>query len=752
MMPRLACLSSFLALCACLCSLFAVGAENSSFPPHTFTLPDGYELELAAAPPLVERPIHMYFDEDGSLYVTDSSGDTEVAPLQLSNPSHRILRLVDTDGDGIFDQSTVFADKVPFPEGILVYEGDVYVGAPPQIWKFSDTDGDFVADERTTWFNGGTVEKCGNDLHGPYLAPDGYFYWTKGYYMEQSFLLGSGELHRSKAPHIFRAKPDGTDLEVFATAGMNNPVGLAFSETGDRFLSGTFFFLPRTSPGLCDGISHAVYGGVYGRNHAPVLVSRPRTGDFLPVMSQTGASAPSGVMIPRSDALGLKGDLLCADFNLRRVSLHRLSRSGSSYATEIETLLESDQAELHPTDVIEDADGSILVADTSSWWKMCCPTSTIIDPADMGGIYRIRKSNAEPLVDPRGFELDWETPSVAYLSDERPIIVRRAIDALANEQHIDDLRASKSSVPALWALHRIDGAAARNAVREKIGRGSADERAVAMQSAGLWRDKDAVEPLSRALAAEDAHLRRLAAMALGRIGDQSISQRLLEAWNEEDDPFLKHAITYALFEMGAIESVAATHPVGKQLRVMEKVALRGYDTQVRPDIQWADPLELDGEKISHKYKRMEELRNVLKEGDAQRGEELFADASKSLCITCHRLGDQGTDFGPDLTKIGAIRNDRDLMEAIVFPSASITRYYERVDAQTKQGGVVSGVISSETENTMIISPAPGAEIPVRSKDIVEAKFSNVSLMPEVFDSLLTTQELADIVAYLKEAK
>ena len=95
-------LSSSWALCVGVFSWLAAGAENQAFPPHTFTLPDGYELELAAAPGLVERPMHMYFDEDGSLYVTDSSGDSRPAPLQLAEPSHRILRLVDKDGDGVF--------------------------------------------------------------------------------------------------------------------------------------------------------------------------------------------------------------------------------------------------------------------------------------------------------------------------------------------------------------------------------------------------------------------------------------------------------------------------------------------------------------------------------------------------------------------------------------------------------------------------------------------------------------------------
>jgi hypothetical protein len=99
--------------------------EKAKFPPHTFTLPDGYVLKRVAAPPLVKRPIHMYFDVDGSLYVTDSSGNTDKAPKQLKNPRHRILRLVDRDGDGVFDHSTVFAENVPFPEGILVHQGVV---------------------------------------------------------------------------------------------------------------------------------------------------------------------------------------------------------------------------------------------------------------------------------------------------------------------------------------------------------------------------------------------------------------------------------------------------------------------------------------------------------------------------------------------------------------------------------------------------------------------------------------------------
>ena len=108
-------------------TLLAADLEKVSLPPHTFSLPKGFTLKPVAAPPLVQRPIHMYFDEGGALYVTDSSGNSAKAPVQLKNPNHRILRLVDRDGDGVFDHSTVFAENVPFPEGILVYKGAVYV-------------------------------------------------------------------------------------------------------------------------------------------------------------------------------------------------------------------------------------------------------------------------------------------------------------------------------------------------------------------------------------------------------------------------------------------------------------------------------------------------------------------------------------------------------------------------------------------------------------------------------------------------
>ncbi len=734
---------------SCVC-LTADGAEFVTLAPHTFAIPDGYELKRVAAPPLVQRPIHMSFDVDGVLYVTDSSGNTDKAPVQLNDPQHRVLRLVDTDGDGVFDKSTVFADKLPLPEGILVHDGAVYVGAPPCIWKLRDSDGDHVADERSVWFDGGSIEKCGNDMHGPYQGPDGFFYWCKGAFAPQEHELTNGRTLTSLAAHIYRARPDGTQLERVITGGMNNPVGLAFSDSGERFLSGTFFDLSK--PGSRDGILHAVYGGMYGRKNERALDPHPNTGGLLPILSQLGPAAPSGMVMPRHLGSGLQGDLVCTEFNTRRLSRHRLSPSGSSHSAVTSTFLESDQTDFHPTDVIEDADGSLLIADTGSWYMICCPTSKIAKPDILGAIYRIQKKGIKKQEDPRGLTLDWSQPQVDWLSDPRPAVVNRAIDVLANENNIDALRLSSARVSAVWTLHRIPGSRARAAVREFLFGENSDASAAAIHSMALWRDQDALAPLIKVFSQNDPLLRRLAAMALGRIRDREAVGPLLQTYSTEMDPFLTHAVVYALYEIADVQCLPDSHPLVKQVRLMRKADQRSVRTGSYPKIlpaKWQKPNQ---QTLAQQERRLNELAAYLPNGDAERGARLFNNQDRSKCTICHLKGNKGVRLGPDLTWIGAIRSERDLLEAIVFPSASIARYHEIVNVLTKDGNVVSGLLVRETVDEMFLSSAEGVVQPIPYQDIQQARYANVSLMPDGLDKLFKPEEIADLVAYLKASK
>ena len=409
--------------------------------------------------------------------------------------------------------------------------------------------------------------------------------------------------------------------------------------------------------------------------------------------------------MPKNDALGLRGDLLCADFNLRRISRHELSRKGSSYSAATSALIESDQNDFHPTDVIEDADGSVLVADTGSWYMICCPTSKVAKPHILGAIYRLQKKISPTPSDPRGLGLDWGKPDISWLSDERPAVVKRAINALAKEENIDALRSAKN-VPALWALHRIASESAQRAVREFLNDDNAGVRTAAIHSVGLRRDAAAVDSLIALLASNDKHHCRLAAMALGRIGDRRAVKPLLSAGDEEVDAFLRHALIFALHEIGDHENLPADDPLAKQVRLMHEVEQRNASPHAMPKIELADLVEPDPASLAHQQARLKKLAALLPMGDSARGRKLFQNATKSLCITCHVMGDQGVKFGPDLTGIGSIRSEMDLLEAIVYPSSSIARNFEMVSVRT-EAGESGGLILRDTVDQMILSPAPG---------------------------------------------
>jgi putative membrane-bound dehydrogenase-like protein len=144
------------------------------------TVPDGFTVEIAAASPLVQHPLMAGFDDRGRLYVAESAGlNLDAAELLTQKPNY-IRRLEDTDGDGKFDHTTIFADQMTFPSGALWHQGALYVASPPHIWRLEDTDDDGVADRREAIV--GKFGFVGNaaDIHGCFLGPNGRLYWCDG--------------------------------------------------------------------------------------------------------------------------------------------------------------------------------------------------------------------------------------------------------------------------------------------------------------------------------------------------------------------------------------------------------------------------------------------------------------------------------------------------------------------------------------------------------------------------------------------
>jgi putative membrane-bound dehydrogenase-like protein len=123
---------------------------------ETFRIKKGFRLELVAHEPMVIDPIQLAFDEEGRLYVVEMrwyQSETRT-DLMFDERIGRIRLLEDTNGDGRFDKSTIFADRLRYPSAVIPYDGGVYIGLEPDIVYLKDRNGDGVADFRQVVFTG----------------------------------------------------------------------------------------------------------------------------------------------------------------------------------------------------------------------------------------------------------------------------------------------------------------------------------------------------------------------------------------------------------------------------------------------------------------------------------------------------------------------------------------------------------------------------------------------------------------------
>jgi len=129
----------------------APSASATNTPPG-FQIKRGFRLELVAAAPMVASPVAMAFDENGRLFVVEMR---DYPDRREQNPHlGRIRLLEDTNGDGIFDASTIYADDLPWPSAIACYDAGVFVAATPDILYFKDVNGDGIAEMRKIVFSG----------------------------------------------------------------------------------------------------------------------------------------------------------------------------------------------------------------------------------------------------------------------------------------------------------------------------------------------------------------------------------------------------------------------------------------------------------------------------------------------------------------------------------------------------------------------------------------------------------------------
>ena len=568
-----------------------ISADSASTGMH---VPDGFVIERAVSADLVSFPMFATLDSAGRLFVIESSGKTTSTEDVLANPTFQVRLLQDLDEDGIYEHGQVYADSIPYPMGGTFYQGSFLVTAPPDLIRFTDTNGDGSADKREVILSGWTLNHNAATLSGPFFGPDGWLYMCdarRGFNIDTK----EGKSLKGRSARIWRCRPDGSGLESVSGGGFDNTIELIFMPSGETIGTMTYFTEPMD--GQRDALMHWVEGGVYPKPF-PVIEDDGLilTGELMPVMTKLARVSPAGLMRYRGSVFGddFDGNLFSAQFNTGRIMRHKVSPVGATFRTEDEPFLTSENLDTHPTDVLQDADGSLLVVNTGGWFIAGCPLSVVAKPDIHGGIFRIRKRNASVIDDPWGKKLDMKgmtaTELSALLPDSRPAVVDNSLQQLINlgvpsveglqkvlkESNDEALRAK-----VVFALYRIGNSHAMDAVVTALKDKSDIVRTAAARAVGLAKEVKAVGKLQDILQNNRGSLQRQAATALGQIGDVRAVRSLLDASATVDDRFVEHAIIYALVTLQQKEPLlAALHHTSSNVKKSALIALDQIDKSV----------------------------------------------------------------------------------------------------------------------------------------------------------------------------
>ncbi len=158
--------------------------------------------------------------------------------------------------------------------------------------------------------------------------------------------------------------------------------------------------------------------------------------------------------------------------------------------------------------------------------------------------------------------------------------------------------------------------------------------------------------------------------------------------------------------------------------------------------------EMEAEARTSKLRELEPP--LTAGGDAKAGRALFF--GKATCSNCHAIRSEGGKLGPDLTSVGAIRSGHDILEAIVFPSATLVPDYQTARITTKAGQTYNGIRSQleSDREAVVLWLGINQKLRIAREQIAGSTNSTVSLMPEGFASLLAQKEMTDLLAFLKE--
>ena len=379
-------------------------------------LDDRLQLTLFASEPMLTNPTNMDIDDRGRVWITEAYNYR--IQLNPKNPTKaegdRILILEDTDGDGQADKSTVFyqGTDINAALGIAVFGNKTFVSVSPNVFVFTDENGDDVPDKKEVLFTGVGGVQHDHGMHAFTFGPDGKLYFNYGnegeglHYADGTPILDplGRPVTSETAPYqegmVFRCDPDGSNPEVLAWNFRNN-YELAVDSYGRMWQSDNDddgnrstrinFVMDYGNYGFKDEMTKADWRTRRVNMEDSVWRQHWHLNDpgVVPNLVQNYAGSPTGILVYEGKLLPAEyqNQVIHADAGPNVIRMYPVATSGAGFTGEVKPILDGNKRDnwFRPSDVTVAPDGSIFISD---WYDPGVGGHAVGD-LDKGRVYRL---------------------------------------------------------------------------------------------------------------------------------------------------------------------------------------------------------------------------------------------------------------------------------------------------------------------------------------------------------------------------
>ena len=532
-------------------------------------LDDRLELTLFASEPMMTNPTNMDIDDRGRIWITEAYNyRTQLNPKNPTKAAgDRILILEDSDGDGKADKSTVFYQGTDISSalGIAVFGNKIFVSVSPNVFVFTDENGDDVPDSKEVLFTGVGVVQHDHGMHAFTFAPDGKLYFNYGN-EGKGLHKGDGSpildpmgrpINSDTAPYqegmVFRCDPDGSNVEILGWNFRNN-YEVAVDSYGRMWQSDNDddgnrstrinFVMDYGNYGFKDEITKTDWRTRRINMEDSVWQQHWHLNDpgVVPNLVQTYAGSPTGILVYEGKLLPVEyqNQVIHADAGPNVIRMYPVGISGAGFTGVAKPVLDGNKRDnwFRPSDVTVAPDGSIFISD---WYDPGVGGHAVGD-LDKGRVYRLAPKKSKYKVSTPDYssvesliELV-QNPNRAIHFKAFMALKEKGAEATEALEKLYESEDSRMKARAFWLLSKLPNG------NEYIQKAAADSdeniRVAAVRASRINGMKDAGFLLQLA-ADPSAQIRREVAVAIRYENQPAVWQKLAESYKSGDRWYLE---------------------------------------------------------------------------------------------------------------------------------------------------------------------------------------------------------------------